>query len=173
MNTLNWNRFNILRIVTFCITLCSFCIFTDITERQELKTFFETNCSQIYFIFYENFVTLESNLKQKGRFCVNVFWLCLFCFQQLSCLFLRVLCRSVVFSTHFSIVLQTYKAFIWSGASNQSDRSDVSRNCDLKKIQSSAMKLIRQLKHNVAKSAVVYVCLCEFVGHFTWKITMA
>ncbi|XP_053538904.1 ral GTPase-activating protein subunit alpha-2 isoform X3 [Ictalurus punctatus] len=39
----------------------------DITERQELKTFFETNCSQIYFIFYENFVTLESNLKQKGN----------------------------------------------------------------------------------------------------------
>ncbi|KAI5102367.1 ral GTPase-activating protein subunit alpha-2 isoform X1 [Silurus meridionalis] len=39
----------------------------DITERQELKAFFETNCSQIYFIFYENFVTLESNLKQKGN----------------------------------------------------------------------------------------------------------
>ncbi|XP_060735762.1 ral GTPase-activating protein subunit alpha-2 isoform X2 [Tachysurus vachellii] len=39
----------------------------DFTERQELKTFFETNCSQIFFIFYENFVTLESNLKQKGN----------------------------------------------------------------------------------------------------------
>ncbi|KAF5909698.1 ral GTPase-activating protein subunit alpha-2 isoform X1, partial [Clarias magur] len=38
-----------------------------ISERQELKTFFETNCSQIYFIFYENFVTLESSLKQKGN----------------------------------------------------------------------------------------------------------
>ncbi|KAI4875282.1 hypothetical protein NFI96_004784 [Prochilodus magdalenae] len=38
----------------------------DISERSELKTFFETNCSQIYFIFYENFITLESNLKQKG-----------------------------------------------------------------------------------------------------------
>ncbi|TSO25224.1 Ral GTPase-activating protein subunit alpha-1 [Bagarius yarrelli] len=37
------------------------------TERQELKIFFEANCSQIYFIFYENFVTLESNLKQKGN----------------------------------------------------------------------------------------------------------
>uniref|UniRef100_A0A672S0A6 Ral GTPase activating protein catalytic subunit alpha 2 n=1 Tax=Sinocyclocheilus grahami TaxID=75366 RepID=A0A672S0A6_SINGR len=35
--------------------------------RNELKTFFETNCSQIYFIFYENFITLESNLKQKGN----------------------------------------------------------------------------------------------------------
>ncbi|XP_052475729.1 ral GTPase-activating protein subunit alpha-2 isoform X1 [Carassius gibelio] len=39
----------------------------DITDRNELKTFFETNCSQIYFIFYENFITLESNLKQKGN----------------------------------------------------------------------------------------------------------
>nr|XP_055029089.1 ral GTPase-activating protein subunit alpha-2 isoform X2 [Misgurnus anguillicaudatus] len=39
----------------------------DITERNELKAFFETNCSQIYFIFYENFITLESNLKQKGN----------------------------------------------------------------------------------------------------------
>ncbi|XP_046869757.1 ral GTPase-activating protein subunit alpha-2 isoform X1 [Hypomesus transpacificus] len=39
----------------------------DIIERSELKTFFESNCSQIYFIFYENFITLESNLKQKGN----------------------------------------------------------------------------------------------------------
>ncbi|XP_076835249.1 LOW QUALITY PROTEIN: ral GTPase-activating protein subunit alpha-2-like [Brachyhypopomus gauderio] len=39
----------------------------DISERSELKTFFETNCSQIYFIFYENFITLESSLKQKGN----------------------------------------------------------------------------------------------------------
>uniref|UniRef100_A0A665VHC5 Ral GTPase activating protein, alpha subunit 2 (catalytic) n=1 Tax=Echeneis naucrates TaxID=173247 RepID=A0A665VHC5_ECHNA len=34
----------------------------------ELKAFFESNCSQIYFIFYENFITLESNLKQKGEY---------------------------------------------------------------------------------------------------------
>uniref|UniRef100_A0A4W5RJ18 Uncharacterized protein n=1 Tax=Hucho hucho TaxID=62062 RepID=A0A4W5RJ18_9TELE len=39
--------------------------FADIFEKSELKTFFESNCSQIYFIFYENFITLESNLKQK------------------------------------------------------------------------------------------------------------
>ncbi|KAL2099141.1 hypothetical protein ACEWY4_005621 [Coilia grayii] len=38
-----------------------------ITEKSELKTLFESNCSQIYFIFYENFITLESNLKQKGN----------------------------------------------------------------------------------------------------------
>ncbi|XP_072545578.1 ral GTPase-activating protein subunit alpha-2 isoform X2 [Salminus brasiliensis] len=39
----------------------------DNSDKSELKTFFETNCSQIYFIFYENFITLESNLKQKGN----------------------------------------------------------------------------------------------------------
>ncbi|XP_035767890.1 ral GTPase-activating protein subunit alpha-2 [Neolamprologus brichardi] len=39
----------------------------DIIDKSELKTFFENNSSQIYFIFYENFITLESNLKQKGN----------------------------------------------------------------------------------------------------------
>uniref|UniRef100_I3JN12 Ral GTPase activating protein catalytic subunit alpha 2 n=1 Tax=Oreochromis niloticus TaxID=8128 RepID=I3JN12_ORENI len=39
----------------------------DIIDKSELKTFFESNSSQIYFIFYENFITLESNLKQKGN----------------------------------------------------------------------------------------------------------
>lgn len=41
---------------------------TDIIDKSELKVFFESNCSQIYFIFYENFITLESNLKQKGEY---------------------------------------------------------------------------------------------------------
>ncbi|XP_078412512.1 ral GTPase-activating protein subunit alpha-2 isoform X4 [Cetorhinus maximus] len=39
----------------------------DILERSELKQFFETNYSQIYFIFFENLFTLESSLKQKGN----------------------------------------------------------------------------------------------------------
>ncbi|KAJ8341807.1 hypothetical protein SKAU_G00340980 [Synaphobranchus kaupii] len=39
----------------------------DIIDKSELKAFFEANCSQIYFIFYENFIILESNLKQKGN----------------------------------------------------------------------------------------------------------
>uniref|UniRef100_A0A8C8S1R8 Ral GTPase activating protein catalytic subunit alpha 2 n=1 Tax=Pelusios castaneus TaxID=367368 RepID=A0A8C8S1R8_9SAUR len=33
----------------------------------DLKQFFEINYSQIYFIFYENFITLENSLKQKGN----------------------------------------------------------------------------------------------------------
>uniref|UniRef100_A0A8C6XMI1 Ral GTPase activating protein catalytic subunit alpha 2 n=1 Tax=Naja naja TaxID=35670 RepID=A0A8C6XMI1_NAJNA len=34
----------------------------------ELKQFFEINYSQIYLIFYESFVTLETSLKQKGKY---------------------------------------------------------------------------------------------------------
>uniref|UniRef100_A0A8C2Z3P7 Ral GTPase activating protein catalytic subunit alpha 2 n=1 Tax=Cyclopterus lumpus TaxID=8103 RepID=A0A8C2Z3P7_CYCLU len=55
----------------------------DIIDKSELKPFFETNCSQIYFIFYENFITLESNLKLKGEkvpdYNYNFFN---FCFHQ-------------------------------------------------------------------------------------------
>uniref|UniRef100_A0A8C6PSC7 Ral GTPase activating protein catalytic subunit alpha 2 n=1 Tax=Nothobranchius furzeri TaxID=105023 RepID=A0A8C6PSC7_NOTFU len=43
----------------------------DIIDKSELKAFFESNSSQIYFIFYENFITLESNLKQKGEYEMN------------------------------------------------------------------------------------------------------
>ncbi|XP_010226760.1 PREDICTED: ral GTPase-activating protein subunit alpha-2-like [Tinamus guttatus] len=39
----------------------------DIVDGSDLKQFFESNYSQIYFIFYENFVTLENSLKQKGN----------------------------------------------------------------------------------------------------------
>ncbi|XP_014110135.1 PREDICTED: ral GTPase-activating protein subunit alpha-2 [Pseudopodoces humilis] len=39
----------------------------DIVDGSDLKQFFDNNYSQIYFIFYENFVTLENSLKQKGN----------------------------------------------------------------------------------------------------------
>uniref|UniRef100_A0A8D0AXT6 Ral GTPase activating protein catalytic subunit alpha 2 n=1 Tax=Sander lucioperca TaxID=283035 RepID=A0A8D0AXT6_SANLU len=42
----------------------------ELNVTSELKAFFESNCSQIYFIFYENFITLESNLKQKELFLI-------------------------------------------------------------------------------------------------------
>uniref|UniRef100_A0A8D1FI26 Rap-GAP domain-containing protein n=1 Tax=Sus scrofa TaxID=9823 RepID=A0A8D1FI26_PIG len=38
----------------------------DNVDASDLKQFFETNYSQIYFIFYENFITLENSLKLKG-----------------------------------------------------------------------------------------------------------
>uniref|UniRef100_A0A4W3JNW6 Ral GTPase activating protein catalytic subunit alpha 2 n=1 Tax=Callorhinchus milii TaxID=7868 RepID=A0A4W3JNW6_CALMI len=37
-----------------------------LVERSELKQFFETNYSQIYFIFFENLFTLESSLKHEA-----------------------------------------------------------------------------------------------------------
>uniref|UniRef100_A0A8C0FBQ3 Ral GTPase activating protein catalytic subunit alpha 2 n=1 Tax=Bubo bubo TaxID=30461 RepID=A0A8C0FBQ3_BUBBB len=42
-------------------------LFSDIVDGSDLKQFFENNYSQIYFIFYENFITLENSLKQKGK----------------------------------------------------------------------------------------------------------
>uniref|UniRef100_A0A672TTY8 Ral GTPase activating protein catalytic subunit alpha 2 n=1 Tax=Strigops habroptila TaxID=2489341 RepID=A0A672TTY8_STRHB len=39
----------------------------DIVDGSDLKQFFENNYSQIYFVFYENFITLENSLKQKGK----------------------------------------------------------------------------------------------------------
>ncbi|XP_071594846.1 ral GTPase-activating protein subunit alpha-2 isoform X4 [Heliangelus exortis] len=39
----------------------------DNVDGSDLKHFFENNYSQIYFIFYENFITLENSLKQKGN----------------------------------------------------------------------------------------------------------
>ncbi|KAM6208067.1 ral GTPase-activating protein subunit alpha-2 isoform 6-T6 [Sarcoramphus papa] len=39
----------------------------DIVDGSDLKQFFENNYSQIYFIFYETFITLENSLKQKGN----------------------------------------------------------------------------------------------------------
>ncbi|KAF6089135.1 Ral GTPase activating protein catalytic subunit alpha 2 [Phyllostomus discolor] len=41
--------------------------YEDNVDASELKQFFETNYSQIYFIFYENFITLENSLKLKGN----------------------------------------------------------------------------------------------------------
>uniref|UniRef100_A0A8D2PJN7 Ral GTPase activating protein catalytic subunit alpha 2 n=1 Tax=Zosterops lateralis melanops TaxID=1220523 RepID=A0A8D2PJN7_ZOSLA len=38
-----------------------------IVDGSDLKQFFDNNYSQIYFIFYENFITLENSLKQKGE----------------------------------------------------------------------------------------------------------
>ncbi|XP_039182084.1 ral GTPase-activating protein subunit alpha-2 isoform X3 [Crotalus tigris] len=39
----------------------------DAVDGSELKQFFEINYSQLYLIFYESFVTLETSLKQKGN----------------------------------------------------------------------------------------------------------
>ncbi|XP_029114140.1 ral GTPase-activating protein subunit alpha-1 isoform X5 [Scleropages formosus] len=37
------------------------------SESVDLKHFFDQNYSHIYYVFFENFVTIEANLKQKGH----------------------------------------------------------------------------------------------------------
>lgn len=41
--------------------------FVENAEPAELKHLFEQNYSHIYYVFFENFVTIEVNLKQKGK----------------------------------------------------------------------------------------------------------
>ena len=40
---------------------------TDNTDVVELKSFLDVNFSPVFHIFYEAFITFESNLKQKGK----------------------------------------------------------------------------------------------------------
>lgn len=42
--------------------------FPENAEPSELKQFFDLNYSHIYYVFFENFVTIEVSLKQKGTF---------------------------------------------------------------------------------------------------------
>lgn len=42
--------------------------FPENAESAELKQFFDLNYSHIYYVFFENFVTIEVSLKQKGKF---------------------------------------------------------------------------------------------------------
>lgn len=42
--------------------------FLENAEPSELKQFFDVNYSHIYYVFFENFVTIEVSLKQKGEF---------------------------------------------------------------------------------------------------------
>ena len=46
-------------------TATSSSAYIDNVNLIELKQFFDANYSQIYFIFYESFINVESNLKQK------------------------------------------------------------------------------------------------------------
>lgn len=45
-----------------------FFVFVENAEPAELKHLFEQNYSHIYYVFFENFVTIEVNLKQKGLY---------------------------------------------------------------------------------------------------------
>lgn len=52
-------------MLSWFIVICIF--FVENAEPAELKHLFEQNYSYIYYVFFENFVTIEVNLKQKGK----------------------------------------------------------------------------------------------------------
>jgi len=43
-------------------------IFVDNSDENESKLLFENNYSSIYQIFYESFISVEANLKQRGTY---------------------------------------------------------------------------------------------------------
>uniref|UniRef100_A0A8C3JZK5 Ral GTPase activating protein catalytic subunit alpha 2 n=1 Tax=Calidris pygmaea TaxID=425635 RepID=A0A8C3JZK5_9CHAR len=80
----------------------------DIVDGSDLKQFFENNYSQIYFIFYENFITLENSLKQKGKFYS------FFCFLQKI---LQLLPERIFYRWHFRSIGSILKKLLHTGNS--------------------------------------------------------
>uniref|UniRef100_A0A7N4V020 Ral GTPase activating protein catalytic subunit alpha 2 n=1 Tax=Sarcophilus harrisii TaxID=9305 RepID=A0A7N4V020_SARHA len=87
----------------------------DIVDTSELKFFFETNYSQIYFIFYENFITLENNLKLKGNNKSQREELdsILFLFEKI----LQLLPERIFFRWHYHSIGSTLKKLLHTGNS--------------------------------------------------------
>ena len=54
-------------------------LFSETYDVQEAKQFFDTNYSHIYYIFYDVFISVEGDLKQRGKqnekslfhYCIN------------------------------------------------------------------------------------------------------
>uniref|UniRef100_A0A803VXH9 Ral GTPase activating protein catalytic subunit alpha 2 n=1 Tax=Ficedula albicollis TaxID=59894 RepID=A0A803VXH9_FICAL len=88
--------------------LSFFFFFFYIVDGSDLKQFFDSNYSQIYFIFYENFITLESSLKQKGE---KSDW---FCFLQKI---LQLLPERIFYRWHFRSIGSILKKLLHTGNS--------------------------------------------------------
>ena len=50
------------------VLIALFSYLTENYESSEAKTFFKDNYSHIYYIFFDNFVTVEADLKQRGKY---------------------------------------------------------------------------------------------------------
>ncbi|XP_054840471.1 ral GTPase-activating protein subunit alpha-2 isoform X2 [Eublepharis macularius] len=84
----------------------------DAVDGSELKPFFESNYSQIYFIFYENFITLETSLKQKGnRAQREELDSVLFLFERI----LQLLPERIFFRWHFHSIGSVLKKLLHTG----------------------------------------------------------
>ncbi|XP_007953568.1 ral GTPase-activating protein subunit alpha-2-like, partial [Orycteropus afer afer] len=84
-------------------------------DACDLKQFFETNYSQIYFIFYENFITLENSLKLKGNNKSQREELdsILFLFEKI----LQFLPERIFFRWHYQSIGSTLKKLLHTGNS--------------------------------------------------------
>ncbi|NWJ00903.1 RGPA2 protein, partial [Crypturellus undulatus] len=86
----------------------------DIVDGSDLKQFFESNYSQIYFIFYENFITLENSLKQKGNKSQREeLDSVLFLFEKI----LQLLPERIFYRWHFRSIGSTLKKLLHTGNS--------------------------------------------------------
>ncbi|XP_058419307.1 ral GTPase-activating protein subunit alpha-2 isoform X6 [Diceros bicornis minor] len=87
----------------------------DNMDTNDLKQFFETNYSQIYFIFYENFITLENSLKLKGNNKSQREELdsILFLFEKI----LQFLPERIFFRWHYQSIGSTLKKLLHTGNS--------------------------------------------------------
>ncbi|XP_012612813.2 ral GTPase-activating protein subunit alpha-2 isoform X2 [Microcebus murinus] len=87
----------------------------DNVDASDLKQFFEANYSQIYFIFYENFITLENSLKLKGNNKSQREELdsILFLFEKI----LQFLPERIFFRWHYQSIGSTLKKLLHTGNS--------------------------------------------------------
>ncbi|XP_076970851.1 ral GTPase-activating protein subunit alpha-2 isoform X4 [Tamandua tetradactyla] len=87
----------------------------DNVDASDLKQFFEINYSQIYFIFYENFITLENSLKLKGNNKTQREELdsILFLFEKI----LQFLPERIFFRWHYQSIGSTLKKLLHTGNS--------------------------------------------------------
>uniref|UniRef100_A0A7N5KFM6 Ral GTPase activating protein catalytic subunit alpha 2 n=1 Tax=Ailuropoda melanoleuca TaxID=9646 RepID=A0A7N5KFM6_AILME len=90
-------------------------VLLDNVDASDLKQFFETNYSQIYFIFYENFITLENSLKLKGNNKSQREELdsILFLFEKI----LQFLPERIFFRWHYQSIGSTLKKLLHTGNS--------------------------------------------------------
>ncbi|XP_023374157.1 ral GTPase-activating protein subunit alpha-2 [Otolemur garnettii] len=89
----------------------------DNVDVGDLKQFFEANYSQIYFIFYENFITLENSLKLKGNNKSQREELdsILFLFEKI----LQFLPERIFFRWHYQSIGSTLKKLLHTGNSTK------------------------------------------------------
>lgn len=73
-------------VITYCVPVTKVFMVSlaDNYETQDAKKFFQENYSHIYYIFYDNFGSVEADLKQRGENVNSFAPFCLFCFLTVT-----------------------------------------------------------------------------------------